>query len=110
MKTIMKNNYLLLIYKDRSSLSGVSAISNSAWGIFSASQSDRRPKISAELDREDIFEQTVGDESLHKISNDNGVRVANFATSKNLAAKCAVFSSHDGKIHNQIDYIMIDRR
>jgi hypothetical protein len=37
----------------------------------------------AEVGREDIFKPTVGNESLHKISNDNGVRVVNFATSKN---------------------------
>jgi hypothetical protein len=31
---------------------------------------------------EDIFKPTIGNESLHEISNDNGV--INFATSKNL--------------------------
>jgi hypothetical protein len=30
-------------------------------------------------------EQTILNESLHKISNDNGVRVVNCATSKNLS-------------------------
>jgi hypothetical protein len=30
--------------------------------------------------REDIFKLTIGNESLHKISNDNGVRLVNFAT------------------------------
>jgi hypothetical protein len=34
--------------------------------------------------REDNFKPTNGNESLHEISNDNGVRVVNFATSKNL--------------------------
>jgi hypothetical protein len=38
----------------------------------------------AKVGREDIFKLTVGNESLHKISNGNGVRVVNFATSKNL--------------------------
>jgi hypothetical protein len=33
---------------------------------------------------EDIFKLTIGNESLHEISNDNGVRLVNFATSKNL--------------------------
>jgi hypothetical protein len=37
--------------------------------------------------REDIFKLTIGNESLHKISNDNGVRLVNFATSENLAIK-----------------------
>jgi hypothetical protein len=43
--------------------------------------------ISAKVGREDIFKPTIGNESLHKISNDNGVRVVNFATSKNLTYK-----------------------
>jgi hypothetical protein len=40
----------------------------------------------AKVGREDIFKPTIGNESLHEISNDNGVRVVNFATSKNLTA------------------------
>jgi hypothetical protein len=34
-----------------------------------------------------IFKPTTGNESLHAISNDNGIRVVNFATSKNLTVK-----------------------
>jgi hypothetical protein len=34
--------------------------------------------------REDVFKPTIGKESLHQDSNDNGVRIVNFATSKNL--------------------------
>jgi hypothetical protein len=34
------------------------------------------------VSREDIFKPTIGNESSHEISNDNGVRVVNFATSK----------------------------
>jgi hypothetical protein len=37
--------------------------------------------------RENIFKPTIGNESLHKISNDNGVKAANFATSKNFSQK-----------------------
>jgi hypothetical protein len=37
--------------------------------------------------RKDIFKPTIWNESLHKISNGNGVRVVNFATSKNLSRK-----------------------
>jgi hypothetical protein len=32
--------------------------------------------------REDISKPTIGNESSHESSNDNGVRVVNFATSK----------------------------
>jgi hypothetical protein len=35
--------------------------------------------FSAKLGKEDIFKPTVGNESLHEISIDNGVRVVNFA-------------------------------
>jgi hypothetical protein len=36
----------------------------------------------AEVSREIIFKSTIGNESFHEISIDNGVRVVNFATSK----------------------------
>jgi hypothetical protein len=36
--------------------------------------------FNAKLGREDIFKPTIGNESLHEISNDNGVRVVNFIT------------------------------
>jgi hypothetical protein len=41
----------------------------------------------AKIGREDIFKPTIGNGSLHETSNDNGVRVVNFATSKNLIVK-----------------------
>jgi hypothetical protein len=41
--------------------------------------------FNAKVGREDIFKPINGNESLHEISNDNGVRVVNFATSKNLS-------------------------
>jgi hypothetical protein len=76
--------------------------------------------LHAKAGREDIFKLTIGNESLHEISNDNGVRVLNFATSENLADKSTMFPyrniykyiwmSPDGKAHNQIDHILIVRR
>jgi hypothetical protein len=57
---------------------------------------------------------------LNYFSNDNGVRVVNFATSKNLIVKSTMFpycnihkfagTSLDGKTHNQIYHILIDRK
>jgi len=41
--------------------------------------------FNAKVGRERIFKPTIGNESLHQYSNDNGVRIVNFATSKNLA-------------------------
>jgi hypothetical protein len=37
--------------------------------------------------REDIFKPTIGNESLYEISNDDGVRIVNFATSENPTVK-----------------------
>jgi hypothetical protein len=48
--------------------------------------------FNAKLGREDIFKPTIGNESLHEDSNVNGVRVVNFATSKNLVVKSTMFS------------------
>jgi hypothetical protein len=47
----------------------------------------------AKGNRKDIFKPTKGNESLHEISNDNGVRVVNFATSKKTQSqvKSALF-------------------
>jgi hypothetical protein len=47
--------------------------------------------FNAKVGRESIFKPTIGNESLHEISNGNGVRVVNFATSKNLAVKSTMF-------------------
>jgi hypothetical protein len=47
--------------------------------------------FTAKVGREDIFKLTIGNESMHEISNDNGVRLVNFATSKNLRVKSTMF-------------------
>jgi len=70
--------------------------------------------------RENIFKPTIGNESLHQDSNDNGVRLVNFATSKNLVVNSTmlphrnihkyIWTSPDGNTHNQIDHVLIDRR
>jgi hypothetical protein len=54
--------------------------------------------------------------SLHKISNDNGVRVVNSVTSKNLIVKSTIFphcnfhkftwTNPNWKMHNQIDHTL----
>jgi hypothetical protein len=76
--------------------------------------------FNAKVGKEDIFKPIIGNESLHEISNDNGVRLVNFATSKNLRVKSTMFphrnmhkytwTSPDGKTRNQIDHILVDRR
>jgi len=71
--------------------------------------------FNAKLGREDINKPKIGNESLHEDSTDNGVRIVNFVTSKNLVFKSTMFpdrnihkytwSSPDGKTHNKIDQV-----
>jgi hypothetical protein len=49
--------------------------------------------FNAKVGWEDIYKPTIGNESLHEISNDNGVRLVNFATSKNISQKYDVLTS-----------------
>jgi hypothetical protein len=60
--------------------------------------------FNAKVGWEDIFTPTVGNETLHEISNDNGVRVVNFATSKILIPKLR--SSHIVTFINVRGYLM----
>jgi hypothetical protein len=74
--------------------------------------------FNVEIGRENIFKPTIGNESLHEISSDNGVRVVNFVTSKHLVVKSTVFShrkihkytwtSPKGNTHKQFDHVFID--
>jgi len=76
--------------------------------------------FNVKVGRENIFKPTIGNEGLHQDNNGNGVIIVNFATSKNLVVKSTMFphrnihkytwTSPDGKTHNQIDHILIDRR
>jgi hypothetical protein len=76
--------------------------------------------FNAKIGREEMYKLTIGNKSLHNISSDNGVRVVNFATFKNQTVKSMMFphrnihkytcTSPDGKTHNQIDPILIDRQ
>jgi exonuclease III len=47
--------------------------------------------FNAKVDRQDTLKPTTENESLHEISNNNGVSVVNFATSKNLTIKSTIF-------------------
>jgi hypothetical protein len=47
--------------------------------------------FNAKAGMEDIFKPTIGNESLREISTDNGVRLVNFTTSKNLRVKGTIF-------------------
>jgi hypothetical protein len=66
--------------------------------------------FNAKVDRETIFKLTIGNQSLHQDSNDKGVKIVNFVTSKNLVIKSTMFlhrdilkytwTCPDGKTHN----------
>jgi len=47
--------------------------------------------FNAKLGRENIFKPTFDNEILHQDSNDNGVRIVNFATPKNVVVKSMMF-------------------
>jgi endonuclease/exonuclease/phosphatase family metal-dependent hydrolase len=76
--------------------------------------------FNVKLGREDTFKPTIRNESVLQDSNDNGFRVVTFATSQDLVVKSMMFphrnihkytwTSPDGKTHNQVDHILIDRR
>jgi hypothetical protein len=48
---------------------------------------DFNPKVGREV----IFNSTIENEILHEISNDSGIKVVNFVTSKHLTVKSTMF-------------------
>jgi hypothetical protein len=55
--------------------------------------------FNAKLGREDILKPVIGNENLHEASSDNGVRVVNYATSKNLTVNSNIFPQRDNHRH-----------
>jgi hypothetical protein len=55
--------------------------------------------FNAKVGREDIFKPIIGNESLHEASKDNGFRVVNSATSKNLNYKGTKFPRRNTHKH-----------
>jgi hypothetical protein len=47
--------------------------------------------FNAKLGRQDIFKPTIGNGSLYQDSSGNGLKIVNFATSKNLVVKSTMF-------------------
>jgi hypothetical protein len=47
--------------------------------------------FNAKLVRDNIFKPTTGNDRLHQDSNDDGVTVVNFSTSKKLVVKSTMF-------------------
>lgn len=76
--------------------------------------------MNAKIERENIYRPTIGKESLHSISNDNGARLIHFAMSNGIIISSTYFHrkdihkqtwiSPDAATKNQIDHVMIDNK
>jgi hypothetical protein len=76
--------------------------------------------MNVKVGKEQICRPIIGKHSRHKMSNDNGMRLINFAPSRNMAVGSTMFEhkdinkrtwkSSDGNVFNQIDHILIDVR
>lgn len=76
--------------------------------------------FNAKIGREEAFSPTIGRNSLHETSNDNGIRTVNFAAARNLVVSStwfphksihkATWISPDGATRNQIDHMLVEGR
>ncbi|XP_008181905.1 craniofacial development protein 2-like [Acyrthosiphon pisum] len=76
--------------------------------------------FNAKIGQEVEYRPTIGKESLHRTSNDNGTRLVNFATTRNMIISSTTFPHKDihketwvspsGQIKNQINHVVVDRR
>jgi hypothetical protein len=74
----------------------------------------------AKIGKEEEHREVIGKHSLHDRSNNNGIRLIDFSTSKNMRISSTCFPhkdihkgtwrSPDGKTCNQIDHVIIDKR
>jgi hypothetical protein len=63
--------------------------------------------FNAKIGKEDIVKPIIWNEGLHKISNDNGVIVVNFATYKNVVMKST--SSYAVTFINSLGHLPMER-
>jgi hypothetical protein len=63
--------------------------------------------VNAKVGRENIFKPTSRNESLRQNSNDSGVRILNFTTSKTLVVKSTMFLHRNA--HNILGHLLTGR-
>jgi Reverse transcriptase (RNA-dependent DNA polymerase) len=76
--------------------------------------------LNAQVGREEIFKPVIGKFSLHRDSNENGLRLINFAAGNNMVISSTVFRrknihkatwiSPGERVKTQIDHLLIDSR
>jgi exonuclease III len=76
--------------------------------------------LNAKIGKEAIFRPIIGSHSLHETTNDNGLRLIDFACGNGLVVKSTMFPhkdiykgtwvSPDGRHVNQIDHILVSAR
>ncbi|XP_050079522.1 uncharacterized protein LOC126567336 [Anopheles maculipalpis] len=75
--------------------------------------------FNAQVGREEVFKPTIGSFSAHQLTNDNGLRLVNFASSKHMTIR-STFFQHEPRFsytwrsplqtYSQIDHVLIDGR
>ena len=76
--------------------------------------------LNAQVGREEVYRPVIGRFSVHEKTNENGLRLIDFATSKNMAIRSTQFQhsllgkytwrSPNGRDETQIDHVLIDGR
>jgi len=76
--------------------------------------------FNAKLGQAVVYTPSIGKESLHRISNDNGSRLVNFAMTRSMIVSSTTLPhknihnetwiSPSGQMKNQIDHVIVDRR
>uniref|UniRef100_A0A2S2R622 Craniofacial development protein 2 n=1 Tax=Sipha flava TaxID=143950 RepID=A0A2S2R622_9HEMI len=74
----------------------------------------------AKIGRKSVYKPTIGNDSLHDESNENGNKLITFVTARNMVVSSIKFPHKNihkktwispyGRIRNQIDHIIVDWR